>query len=148
MEDAIQQPSGRAKSVAITTAIIGAVTTVAVSFISVMPQLPGNRAEADVQPATEQWQIAGRLTQGEGFGLPLEAEVLLVPAGSPYLTRTDAQGNFLFQGVARGGYFILVRDTESGLDTRLLVGADGAESKSIPLPGGVGAVAIDVELQE
>jgi hypothetical protein len=157
METEVQEHSSKAKMVGTAGAIIAALTTVVVSAINVMPQLstaqaassPEVVAAAGVAEAPEpRWQIVGQLSNAASPGQPLDAEVLLLPAGSPLLTTTDAQGKFLFQGISPGGYWILVRHAESGLNARVLVDAQGnAASQSVPLPGGLASMGISLQPQ-
>lgn len=153
MEPEVQEPSSRTKRVGMAGAIIAALTTVVVSAINVMPQLTSARAAGPEAGATDdavepRWQIVGQLSNATSPEQPLDAEVLLIPAGSPLLTTTDSQGKFLFQEVTPGGYWILVRHAASGLDARVLVDAKGtAESQRVPLPGGVASMGISLQPQ-
>lgn len=149
METEAQDHSNPTKVAGKVVAIIGAVSAVLVAAVGAIPELPWETLLHSSPPSEEsRWQIAGQLSSAESPGQPLEAEVLLIPTGSPLLTTTDAQGKFLFQGVSPGGYWILVRHAESGLNTRVLVDAKGvAESQSVSLPGGVASMGIDLEPQ-
>jgi hypothetical protein len=150
MEDTIplESGSGRTKTIVLTGAVLSAVTTIAVSLIGVLPEIGAEPAGPQPAPTAQEasWQIAGQLSRGEASGEALNAEVLLIPAGSPYLTTTDSQGKFLFDDIAQGGYWLLVRHAGSGLDARVLVEAAGtAEAQAVPLLGGAASVAIRLQ---
>jgi hypothetical protein len=150
MENAIQLESGggRTKTLVLAGAILSAVTTIAVSLIQTGALRGSDAAVPEAAPPAQEasWQIAGQLSRGEAPGETLNAEVLLIPAGSPYLTTTDSQGKFLFDDIAQGGYWLLVRQADSGLDARVLVEADGtAAAQAVPLLGGAASVAIRLQ---
>ncbi len=148
MDSADAAAPSRARKVGATGAVLAAVTTIAVAAINVLPQIRSPADPPPKPPVAQEipWQIVGRLSSIESPGEPVEGEVLLIPAGSPYLTTTDSQGKFLFQGVQPGGYWILVRHKESGLDARVLVDAEGrADTQTVSLPGGIAAMGISLE---
>jgi hypothetical protein len=155
METETRVDMSRGKKVGTAGAIIAALTTIVVSAINVAPRLPWfqqSSAVASPAPPTraeqQQWQIVGELSGSDSPDVPMDAEVVLIPAGSPFLTTTDAQGKFFFPEISPGGYWILIRHAESGLDARVLVDAKGvAESRSISLPGGAASMGISLEPQ-
>jgi hypothetical protein len=148
MDTEAQEHPSRAKVAGTVAAITAALSTVLVAAINVVPQLPWARPQSPSEPEQPRWQIVGQLSSASSPDQPLDAEVLLIPAGSPLLTTTDAQGKFLFQEISPGGYWILVRHAESGLDARVLVDAKGvAESQSVSLPGGVASMGIALQPQ-
>ena len=151
MENDVHEHPSRARMVGTAGAIVAALTTVVVSAINVVPQLSTARAASPVEAVEAvqpRWQIVGQLSNATSPDQPLDAEVLLIPAGSPLLTTTDSQGKFLFQEVSPGGYWILVRHAESGIDARVLVDAQGtAASQNVSLPGGVASMGISLKQQ-
>lgn len=150
MADAIQlETGGRTKTLVLAGAVLSAVTTIAVSLIQTGSLRGSEAAVPEATPTAQEvsWQIAGQLSGGEGSGEGLNAEVLLIQAGSPYLTTTDSRGKFLFDKIAPGGYWLLVRHAGTGLDARVLVEAADTAKKNQDVPLQGGAASVEIELQ-
>lgn len=145
--------SGRKRWPVILGALLPGVTAIVVAWIGIIPEIQGATSTSESPPATEQlapaqkaaWQITGRLTNAGDLDEAHDVEIVLVPADGPYLTTTDSQGKFLFDGITARCYWILVRHAATGLNERVLVEADGPPLQTIPLPGGEASVAIQLK---
>lgn len=149
MENAIQvEAPSRTRTFVLAGAVLSAVTTITVSLIN-SGTLEGSNAGPELAPTAQEvsWQIAGKLSGGDVPGEGLNAEVLLIQAGSPYLSTTDSQGRFLFDRIPPGGYWLLVRHAGTGLDARVLVEAaeTARKNQDVTLQGG--AASVEIELQ-
>ena len=137
----------------IITSMITAITTIAVSFIAIVPQLRKSDSQY-IQKLKEQVVDLGEHAQasrgsyelkGQLLGrnsVPLgKAEVYLIPAtGSEHMMTSDDGGNFVFDRIDSGPHWIVVRDPTS-MSTRGLIGDEKLAGR-VPLVG----VTIEYEL--
>lgn len=139
---------GRAKMYVLTGTILSAVTTIAVSLIGILPQLQGEEKASPAMSALEtpHLRIEGRLVNDDGDEAAPKAEVILLPADSSALNQADAVSFFLFEKIAKGGYTILVRHDELGLNERVNFYTDGSLDRlKVPLPGS--SLFLEIELK-
>lgn len=145
-----KQPNQR---VVIATALMTAVTTIAVSFIGIVPQLRRGDAvtiqelkqdvnqlkqkslltlENKTTPATSErkMNIHGRIKSEDGKRTLNGVEVYLLPEDNYRLTtKTDDSGVFNFQGIPSGQYSIIIRDSSGGRSGKGLLDESGEEVK-------------------
>lgn len=129
----------------ILTALITALTTVAVAFIGIFPQMRNNDAQTIQQLRDSMGELQQKLTGGappppekkmsvtgtvwtpdRKRAMP-GVEVYLLPEGNNDLTaKTDDNGNFTLNGVPDGVYSIIVRES-SGQSGKGLLDDDADE---------------------
>lgn len=121
------------------TAVITALTTIAVSFIGIVPQLRsgdkqelaqlreyfkgragvvGTSGSGEPGDDTKTLIISGTVRSDDGLRLLAGYDVYLLAAGNNLVTTTDDAGKFTFQRVPAGKYFIVIRDSSNGKSGR------------------------------
>lgn len=142
----------------IATALMTAISTIAVSFIGIVPQLRRTDAatiqelKQDVNqlkqkslltlenkptPGTSdrKMNISGRIKSEDGKRTLNGVEVYLLPEDNYRLTtKTDDSGVFNFQGIPAGQYSIIIRDSSGGKSGKGLLDESGEE---VRVMGGV-----------
>ena len=141
--DFIQNPKDAAQNrkVVIATGLITAITTIAVSFIAIVPQLRRGdaqqferlqhefnifreqaRAPAPSASPEKKLNIKGTVKTEVG-GRPLAGvDVFLLPDGNNLLTtKTDDSGRFNLPGIPAGTYSIIIRDSTQGKSGKVLL---------------------------
>jgi hypothetical protein len=123
------------------TAVMTAITTIAVSLIGIVPQFRSNyvleinkltaerdalRDKAALPPAPalpgKKQTIEGRATRLDGNNEALNGmEVYLVPAGNLLTATTNEDGSFNFNDIPAGVYSIFLRDSTQGKSGRKLL---------------------------
>ena len=138
--------NSQAPKTIIITSIITAITTIAVSFIAIVPQLRKSDTEyikklkkqvvdlgEHARASSGSYELKGQLLGGNNAPLG-KAEIYLIPAtGSEHLTTSDDTGNFVFDHIDSGPHWIVVRDPTS-MSTRGLIGDEKPVGK-VPLVG-------------
>lgn len=135
------------------TAAITAATTIAVSFIGIVPQLRSEdkkefaslKEEFDAfklkaaavipaAPAAAEKKISinGTVRSENGSKVLAGYDIYLLPEGNNLLTaKTDDTGRFTFQEVPTGVYSIIVRDSTNGKSGKALLDDAGEEVQVI-----------------
>jgi len=134
MAEARHSSSAQSPKVLIITAAITSITTIAVSFVGIVPQLRSQdrdevaklqqqvdelkkttQASSDAGAPAKKMAINGAVTSADGL-TPLGGyDVYLLPEGNNLLTaKTDDGGKFTLQAVPDGVYSIIVRDSANG----------------------------------
>ena len=110
--------------VAIISAIIAAAGSMAVAFIGIVPNFYQRKI-----PTLETCTISGEITS-EGAKPKKDAEIYLIRAtGSELMATTDDNGKFTFTEVPDTSYWVVVRDTGSGLASRILIEKEKTEGE-------------------
>jgi hypothetical protein len=126
---------GQSSKVLIITAAITSLTTIAVSFVGIVPQIRSQdrnevaelkRELDDLKQKTSQigspsdapgkkMAINGSVTSADGLTSLGGYDVYLLPEGNNLLTaKTDDGGKFTLRAVPEGVYSIIVRDSTNG----------------------------------
>ncbi|HKS28883.1 MAG TPA: carboxypeptidase-like regulatory domain-containing protein [Pyrinomonadaceae bacterium] len=142
----------RSQKVVIGTALMTAITTIAVSFIGIVPQLRNSDAatiqglkqdlnqlvqkvsasesKAPVITSDKKMNIQGKIRSEDGKRTLNGVEVYLLPEDNYRLTtKTDDSGVFNFQGIPAGQYSIIIRDSSGGRSGKGLLDETGEEVK-------------------
>ena len=149
MGESRQAASAQSPKVLIITALITSLTTVAVSFIGIVPNLRSEDrnqlAELKQQlnelketkgiaspPAARHMTVTGTVKTADG-SKPLGGfDVYLLPEGNNLLSATtDDTGRFNMQSVPEGVYSIIVRDSSNGKSGKGLLDDEGEEVQVI-----------------
>ncbi len=136
------QPGAAANpKVVIGTALITALTTVAVSFIGIVPQLRrGDKQELEklkreqpVKPeVTKTMVVSGTLRSVDGTKPLSGYDIYLLPEGNNLLTaKSDDGGRFMFPSVPDSMYSIVVRDSSNGTSGKGLLDEPSGEVRVI-----------------
>lgn len=122
----VLEPKQQTKTVLV-TALISAVSTIAVSFIAILPVIlkadgprPVN-SSAKVKTLTDLgWRISGRVLD-DATDKPVSAQLFLLKADS--VRQTDDGGKFVFDHVPKGTYLIQVEvgDSQGKRSNRYLI---------------------------
>jgi len=150
--DSTQHSPAQNSKVLVITAAITAVSTIAVSFIGIVPQLRSQdkrevaqlrqefddfkqKTAASASASTssaEKLAINGTVRSEDGTRLLIGYDIYLLPEGNGLLTaKTDDNGRFTFQGVPSGVYSIIVRDSTNGRSGKALLDDEGDEVQVI-----------------
>jgi hypothetical protein len=104
--------------VVVATALISAVSTIAVSFIGIVPMIRRDQVSTIKTPQQSNWRIEGKVHDHQPSG-HVGAQLFLMKADST--THTDAAGKFVFDEVPEGYYWLQV-EVEGETSNRYLVG--------------------------
>jgi hypothetical protein len=105
----------------IATALISAMTTIAVSFIAIVPQLRNDdrkeiedlrlsyeKLSKQLKSDSERWTISGRIRPTTSkYKMRDRMEVSVVPTS--FTAITDNEGRYLLRDISPGAYFLLLR---------------------------------------
>ena len=148
MAAAKEDSSSQSPKILIATALITSLTTVAVSFIGVVPQMrsqdrselaelrkalddlkqkpPANQPQGDKPIIT----VTGTVKDASGSKTLAGYDVYLLPEGNNLLTaKTDDSGKFTMLSVPAGVYSIIVRDSTNGQSGKGLLDGEEVEVK-------------------
>ncbi len=111
---------GTNSGVVIKTALITAISSIAIAFIGIVPIFYKKKVPAPVEP--EKCFLSGEITSGDGKPMK-NAEVYLIRStGSDLMATADDNGKFIFQGLPDDSYWVIVRDNVSEKASRVLIG--------------------------
>lgn len=114
--------NGTSPKVIIITAIISAITAIAVALIGIAPALHDRESQKSVQQ--EECTISGKIISAGGDPLK-NAEIYLIRAtGSDRMATTDDKGKFTFSKIPDAAYWVVVRNVVSGKASRVLISKD------------------------
>jgi hypothetical protein len=138
--------NGQTSKTVILTSLITAITTIAVSFIAIVPQCRKSDTESILKlnqeintlkevknPTIGSFELKGRILneKNEPVG---KAEIYLIPAtGSEHMAISDDTGNFIFNHLDSGSHWIVVRDPTSRSSRGLI--EQGKPIGKVPLIG-------------
>jgi hypothetical protein len=103
----------------IVTALISAISTIAVSFIGVVPVILTRYQRIPETKSQASWRIEGKVHNG-GASNQVRAELFLMKADSS--RPTDAAGKFVFDEVPAGQHYWLQVEVDGKSSNRYLIG--------------------------
>jgi hypothetical protein len=116
---------GNPQTRAVIVALISALSTISVSYISILPLLKQQWKESELK--SQSYLIEGKVRDGRIEGKvhgeaskQVGAQLFLMKADSS--TQTDAAGKFVFEEVPKGHYWLQV-EVEGELSNRYLIGS-------------------------
>jgi hypothetical protein len=123
-EEAMEQ-HGKDTRMLIITAIISAISSIAVAFIGIVPVFYEKKSSL----FDKKCSITGVLMESNDKPLN-SADVYLVRAtGSELMATTDDNGKFAFEGIPLMSYWVVVRDNISGKSSRILLPKENTDGE-------------------
>jgi Carboxypeptidase regulatory-like domain len=117
------------------TALITAVTSIAVSIVGIFPQLHSRTipqvtaTTAPTPPAAEKWTIRGEVKDRTSKKPVKGADVVLVTMTPQSISNTGNDGSFELSGVPAGTYALVVREQDGG--SRVMIPQKRADGSDI-----------------